>query len=167
VGCILLDGEAAKDFGRRRLGNHLVQRQQRPGGSWGEDGNIISGLSNVGGLSRIPSAGGPPTLVPTCRAEISATAGRKSWPEVRPCVHAWPRGASFDAAQHRRDLFGGSPHQDTRASGTFVVICQRHLIYANRAHCCCSFRRRSARSSRDAFPSTRPSRLQRAEVRTA
>lgn len=33
------------------------------GGSWGEDGNIIATLSNIGGLSRIPSAGGPPTPV--------------------------------------------------------------------------------------------------------
>ena len=33
------------------------------GGSWGEDGNIIAALNITGGLSRIPSAGGPPTPV--------------------------------------------------------------------------------------------------------
>ncbi len=31
------------------------------GGSWGEDGNIIANLTGGGGLSRIPSTGGPPT----------------------------------------------------------------------------------------------------------
>src|SRR6202140_2476293 len=33
------------------------------GGSWGEDGNIIAALNTSGVLSRIPSAGGPPTPV--------------------------------------------------------------------------------------------------------
>src|SRR6202521_2428579 len=34
-----------------------------PGGSWGEDGNIVASLNAVGALSRIPSTGGMPTPV--------------------------------------------------------------------------------------------------------
>ena len=45
VGRFLHAGKAAKDFGGGWLGNHLVQRGQWCGGSWGEDGNIIAALS--------------------------------------------------------------------------------------------------------------------------
>ena len=50
------------------------------GGSWGEDGNIIAALSSTGGLSRIPSAGGPPTPVTDLQnGEIT-----HRWPQILP-----------------------------------------------------------------------------------
>ena len=41
----------------------LCDANNGSGGSWGEDGNIIAGLTTNSGLSRIPSGGGPPTSV--------------------------------------------------------------------------------------------------------
>src|SRR4030088_102410 len=34
-----------------------------PTGSWGDDGNIVASLNSTAGLTRIPSAGGPPVRV--------------------------------------------------------------------------------------------------------
>jgi Tol biopolymer transport system component len=48
------------------------------GGSWGEDGNIIAGLNNAGGLSRIPSAGGAPTPV----TELQSGETTHRWPQI-------------------------------------------------------------------------------------
>jgi Tol biopolymer transport system component len=50
------------------------------GGSWGEDGNIIAALSTTSGLSRIPSAGGPPTPV----TDVQAGEATHRWPQVLP-----------------------------------------------------------------------------------
>jgi len=71
----------------------LCSANNARGGSWGEDGNIISGLSNVGGLSRIPSAGGPPTLV----ADLQSGDFSHSWPQILAggkavLFTAWPTG---------------------------------------------------------------------------
>ena len=51
------------------------------GGSWGEDGNIIAGLTNAGGvLSRVPAAGGAPTpLTQLAQGEAS-----HRWPQILP-----------------------------------------------------------------------------------
>jgi predicted Ser/Thr protein kinase len=50
------------------------------GASWGDDGNIIAALSNTGGLSRIPSAGGTP--VPVTKLNPGERSHR--WPQVLP-----------------------------------------------------------------------------------
>ena len=50
------------------------------GGSWGEDGNIIAALNNTGGLSRIPSAGGPPTPV----TDLQSGEVTHRWPQILP-----------------------------------------------------------------------------------
>ena len=50
------------------------------GGSWGEDGNIIAALTNNGGLSRIPSAGGPPTPV----TDLQSGETTHRWPQILP-----------------------------------------------------------------------------------
>jgi Tol biopolymer transport system component len=50
------------------------------GGSWGEDGNIIVALNTVGGLSRIPSAGGPPTPV----TDLQRGEYQHIWPQILP-----------------------------------------------------------------------------------
>jgi serine/threonine-protein kinase len=56
------------------------------GGSWGDDGNIIAALSLVGGLSRIPSAGGAPVPATVLNEEKGEL--RHSWPQVLPGSHA-------------------------------------------------------------------------------
>ena len=49
-------------------------------GSWGDDGNIVAALSELGGLSRIPSAGGNPAAVTGLRkGELM-----HRWPQVLP-----------------------------------------------------------------------------------
>ena len=50
------------------------------GGSWGEDGNIIAALTGLGGLSRIPSAGGAPTPV----TEVAQGESSHVWPQILP-----------------------------------------------------------------------------------
>ena len=50
------------------------------GGTWGEDGNIIASMSNRGGLSRMPSAGGPLTAV----TELAAEEASHRWPQILP-----------------------------------------------------------------------------------
>jgi serine/threonine-protein kinase len=52
------------------------------GGSWGEDGNIFAPLSTLSGLWRIPSGGGPPTLI----TELGPGEGEISyrWPQILP-----------------------------------------------------------------------------------
>jgi Tol biopolymer transport system component/predicted Ser/Thr protein kinase len=50
------------------------------GGSWGEDGNIIATLGVVGGLSQIPSAGGPPAKV----TELAPGEDSHRWPQILP-----------------------------------------------------------------------------------
>jgi serine/threonine-protein kinase len=50
------------------------------GGSWGEDGSIIAALKLGGGLSRIPSAGGPPTPV----TDLQSGDIYHRWPQILP-----------------------------------------------------------------------------------
>src|SRR5450755_1686532 len=50
------------------------------GGTWGEGGDIIAALDITGGLSRIPSAGGPPT--PGTDLQNSEVTHR--WPQILP-----------------------------------------------------------------------------------
>jgi len=108
------------------------------GGSWGEDGNIIAALTNVGSvLSRIPSAGGAPTPV-TERAQGEST---QRWPQILPGGKAvlftsYTSGNGFDGANievvsladHRRKTLerGGTYGRYLPASnGT------GHLVYIN------------------------------------
>jgi serine/threonine-protein kinase len=50
------------------------------GGSWGEDGNIIAAVTQSGVLSRIPAAGGAPTLV----TELAQGEITHRWPQILP-----------------------------------------------------------------------------------
>jgi len=60
----------------------LCDESGRIAGSWGDDGNIIAPLGWGTGLSRIPSAGGPPAPV----TELNHEKGeyRHGWPQVLP-----------------------------------------------------------------------------------
>ena len=50
------------------------------GGSWGEDGNIIASLSNVGALTRVSSSGGACTSA----TELAPGEAAHRWPQVLP-----------------------------------------------------------------------------------
>ncbi len=50
------------------------------GADWGEDGNIIASLRISGGLSRVPSTGGTPTLV----TELVGEERTHRWPQMLP-----------------------------------------------------------------------------------
>src|SRR5262249_31007626 len=52
------------------------------GGTWGEDGYIITALAPSGGLSRIPASGGEPRPVTTLDRERGEATHR--WPEILP-----------------------------------------------------------------------------------
>jgi serine/threonine-protein kinase len=104
------------------------------GGSWGEDGNIIAALSSTGGLSRIPSAGGPPTPV----TDLQSGEFTHRWPQILPGGKAVlftgnTTATGFDGANivvmsltdHRRKtLVRGGAYGRYLPSG--------HLVYVNR-----------------------------------
>ena len=104
------------------------------GGSWGEDGNIIATLNTNGGLSRIPSAGGPPTPV----IDLQTGEITHRWPQILPGGKAVlfttsPTTTAFDAANievmsladhHRKTLVRGGTFGRYLPSG--------HLVYVNR-----------------------------------
>jgi serine/threonine protein kinase/Tol biopolymer transport system component len=104
------------------------------GGSWGEDGNIIAALNSTGGLSRIPSAGGPPTPV----TDLQSGEFTHRWPQILPggkavLFTAGATGVAFDGANivvmsladHRRKtLVRGGTYGRYLPSG--------HLVYVNR-----------------------------------
>jgi serine/threonine protein kinase/WD40 repeat protein len=104
------------------------------GGSWGEDGNVITALNITGGLSRILSAGGPPT------PETDLQSGEQThrWPQILPggkavLFTAHTALVGFDGAtievmslvDHRRKtLVRGGMYGRYLPSG--------HLVYVNR-----------------------------------
>ena len=104
------------------------------GGSWGEDGNIIAALNLSGGLSRIPSAGGPPTSV----TDLQNGEFSHRWPQVLPggkavLFTASEAAQAFDGANievmsladhHRKTLVRGGMFGRYLPSG--------HLVYVNR-----------------------------------
>jgi len=56
----------------------LCDAQVGYGGSWGDDGNIVAALAGARGLSRIPSAGGPPVPL----TKLNAGEATHRWPQV-------------------------------------------------------------------------------------
>ena len=100
------------------------------GGSWGEDGNIIAALSSTSGLSRIPSAGGPPTPV----TDLQNGELTHRWPQILPGGKAvlFTAGARdtgnievMSLADHRTKILV--------RGGTFGrYLPSGHLVYVNR-----------------------------------
>ena len=104
------------------------------GGSWGEDGNIIAALSTTGGLSRIPSAGGPPTPVTDLQnGEIT-----HRWPQILPggkavLFTASTTTAAFDAANIEVMSLADHRRKTLVRGGTFGrYLPSGHLVYVNR-----------------------------------
>jgi serine/threonine-protein kinase len=104
------------------------------GGSWGEDGNIIAALNSIGGLSRIPSAGGPPT--PVTDLQSGETSHR--WPQMLPggkavlfTASANPTG--FDAANIEVMSLADHRTKTFVRGGTYGrYLPSGHLVYVNR-----------------------------------
>ena len=104
------------------------------GGSWGEDGSIIAALGNNGGLSRIPSAGGPPTPV----TDLQNGEGTHRWPQILPGGKAVLFTAStttgvFDAANIEVMSLADHSRKTLVRGGTFGrYLPSGHLVYVNR-----------------------------------
>ncbi len=104
------------------------------GGSWGEDGNIIASLSSAGGLSRIPSAGGPPAPV----TDLQNGEGTHRWPQILPGGKAVLFTAStatggFDAANIEVMSLADHRRKTLVRGGTFGrSLPNGHLVYVNR-----------------------------------
>jgi Tol biopolymer transport system component len=104
------------------------------GGSWGEDGNIVAALSNVGGLSRVPSAGGPPTPV----TELAQGESTHRWPQILPggkavlyTVHTALN--VFDGANIEVMSFKDHRRKTLQRGATFGrYLPSGHLAYVNR-----------------------------------
>jgi serine/threonine-protein kinase len=68
-----------------------------PGGSWGEDGNIIASLAVTGALSRISADGGAPAPA----TQLATGEGLQRWPQVLPGGKA----VLFTSNNSRIDVF--------------------------------------------------------------
>jgi Tol biopolymer transport system component len=104
------------------------------GGSWGEDGNIIAALSTTGGLSRIPSAGGPPTPVTDFQnGEVTLR-----WPQILPggkavLFTAHTATTAFDGANIEVMSLADHSRKTLVRGGTFGrYLPSGHLVYVNR-----------------------------------
>jgi serine/threonine protein kinase/Tol biopolymer transport system component len=108
------------------------------GGSWGEDASIVATLGNIGGLSRIPSAGGTPTSV----TELAQGEATHRWPQILPGGKAILftkngtgafDGASIEVmslADHRRKmLLQGGTYGRYLPSGQLVYV-NRGTLFA-------------------------------------
>ena len=104
------------------------------GGSWGEDGNIIAALNATGGLSRIPSAGGPPTPV----TDLQSGEVTHRWPQILPGGKAVLFTAStatgaFDGANIEVMSLADHRRKTLVRGGTFGrYLPSGHLVYVNR-----------------------------------
>ena len=112
----------------------LCDAANAPGGSWGEDGDIIAALSQTGGLSRIPSAGGPPTPVTDLQnGEIT-----HRWPQILPggkavLFTASLTTAAFDGANIEVMSLADHRRKTLVRGGTFGrYLPSGHLVYVNR-----------------------------------
>jgi WD40-like Beta Propeller Repeat len=103
------------------------------GGSWGEDGSIIAALSFTAGLSRIPSAGGPPTPV----ADLQNGEVTLRWPQVLPggkavLFTANTSTTAFDAANIEVMSLTDHRRRTLVRGGTFGRYLPSGLVYVNR-----------------------------------
>ena len=90
------------------------------------------GAQRTGGLSRVPSAGGPPTPVTDLRQERLPTAGRKSCREARPCCSRLTRRTAFDAANIEVMSLADHRRKTLVRGGTFGrYLPSGHLVYVN------------------------------------
>jgi Tol biopolymer transport system component len=104
------------------------------GGSWGEDGNIIAALNALSGLSRIPSAGGPPTPV----TDLQNREQYHVWPQILPGGKAvlFTAGTSIgssDAANIEVMSLADHRRKTLVRGGTFGrYLPSGYLVYVNR-----------------------------------
>jgi len=105
-----------------------------PSGSWGEDGNIIAALGSTSGLSRIPSAGGPPTPV----TDLQNGEQTHRWPQILPggkavLFTAHTALAGFDTANIEVMSLVDHRRKTLVRGGTFGrYLPSGHLVYVNR-----------------------------------
>ena len=112
----------------------LCEATNGKGGSWGEDDNIIATLNGTGGLSLIPSAGGPPTPVTDLQnGEIT-----HRWPQILPggkavLFTAAAATGAFDGANIEVMSLADHSRKTVVRGGTFGrYLPSGHLVYVNR-----------------------------------
>ena len=104
------------------------------GGSWGEDGNILAALKGAGGLSRIPSAGGPPAPL----TDLQNGEATNRWPQILPGGKALlfttnPTVGEFDDANIEVMSLVDHRRKTLVRGGTFGrYLPSGHLVYVNR-----------------------------------
>jgi Tol biopolymer transport system component len=104
------------------------------GGSWGEDGNIIVGFNLTSGLSRVPSAGGPPTPV----TDLPSGEQTHRWPQILPggkavLFTANATATGFDGANIEVMSLADHRRKTLVRGGTYGrYLPSGHLIYVNR-----------------------------------
>jgi serine/threonine-protein kinase len=103
------------------------------GGSWGEDGNIIAALTTTSGLSRIPSAGGPPMPV----TDLQNGERTHRWPQIlsggKAVLFTASATTAFDGANIEVMSLADHRRKTLVRGGTFGrYLPSGHLVYVNR-----------------------------------
>jgi Tol biopolymer transport system component len=108
----------------------LCNANNARGGSWGEDGNIIAALNTNGGLSRIPSVGGPPMPV----TELQNGEVTHRWPQILPGGKAVLFTAGMGDTANIEVMFLANHRTITLVrGGTYGrYLPSGHLVYVNR-----------------------------------
>ena len=105
------------------------------GGSWGEDGNIVAGLTNLGALSRIPASGGG---TPTGLTELAQGEVTHRWPQILPGGKAIlftsnAASAGFDGASIEVMSLVDRRRKTLQRGGTYGrYLPSGYLIYVSR-----------------------------------
>jgi serine/threonine-protein kinase len=111
-------------------------------GSWGDDGNIVAALSELGGLSRLPSGGGDPAAV----TELRKGELMHRWPQVLPGSRAvlftsytggGPEDASIEAVslqtRERKSLVRGGvmgKFVPVQGDAGYLIYLHQHTLLA-------------------------------------
>jgi serine/threonine-protein kinase len=112
----------------------MCDATQGRGGSWSEDGNINAALGPIGGLLRIPSAGGPPTPA----TDLQNGEQTHRWPQILPggkavLFTASANATAFDTANIEVMSLADHSRKTLVRGGTFGrYLPSGHLVYVNR-----------------------------------
>jgi serine/threonine-protein kinase len=102
------------------------------GASWGDDDTIIAALGTPGQLSRVPAAGGPPSVAFDLSAESTVVRWPQLLPDAKAVIYTALSGAGADRANIEVQSVGGGNRKVLVQGGTFGRYLRAgYLTYVN------------------------------------